>query len=74
MSNKGKLNERSEFSQRDRRILNRFALALIYLNMNEMEKRGFNAHLAIDLIPESEMTEQLKDLRRQILSFSPADT
>ena len=64
----GRLNTSWEFSQREVQILHCLALGLIALNMNEMSKRGIGALLSMSLVPESEMTDDLKALTGRLTS------
>ena len=63
-----KLNQKWEFTSRDVQILHCFALALIHLNMDEMERRGIKAILSMNRVPEDEMTKDLKDLWKRMIS------
>ena len=61
-----RLNEKWGFSQRDIQTLHCLALALIYLNMDEMRRRGIGALLSMSRVPASEMTEELTDLQNRM--------
>lgn len=73
VNKKGGLNKNFGFFPRDVQIVHCLALALIKLNINNMEKHAFNPPSLIP-VPESEMTEELKAVKKQMLSFSPLDT
>ena len=68
LDDQGRLNKKWEFSQRDIQILHCLALALISLNMKEIERRGFKIRGSMSLVPESEMTEDLEALRERMIS------
>ena len=53
---------------RDIQILNCFALALIILNGDEMQKQGIGIWQSMSPTPESEMTEELKALKERLMS------
>ena len=63
-----KLNTAWEFTTRDVQILHCLALALIHLNINEMERRQIDSLQSMTRVPESEMTEELKILKNRLLS------
>ena len=60
------LNKKWEYSRRDVQILHCLALALISLNMDEIERRGFRVWQSMSPVPESELTEELKALKERI--------
>ena len=64
----GRLNEKFDISLRDTQIAHCFALALININMDEMEKRGIRISQSLRQIPESDMTEDLRTLKSKTLS------
>ena len=68
LDHQARLNKKWGFSKRDVQIIHCLALALIHMNMGEMMRRGIGALLSMSLVPESEMTEELKDLRDHITS------
>ena len=68
LDHQARLNEKWEITHRDVQILHCLALALISLNMDEMGKRGIGALLSMSPVPESEMTEELKILRDNMVS------
>ena len=68
LDDQGRLNKKWEFSHLDRQTLHCFALALISLNMKEIERRGFKVMASMSPVPESEMTEDLKALREKMIS------
>ena len=57
-----------EITSRDRQIFSCLALALIFMNHDEMGKREIGALGAISVTPESEMTEELKALKERLTS------
>ena len=63
-----RLNNKWGFSPRDVQILHCLALALIGLNMDEMKERGIRALLSMSRIPESEMTEEMKELKDRFIT------
>ena len=64
----GRLNAKFEFAPRDIQIFHCLALALIHLNMEEMNRRGIGALLSMGKVTESEMTEDLKALKQRLVS------
>ena len=68
LDHQARLNKKWEFSRRDVQVLHCLALALIYLNMDEMGRRGIGALLSMSRVPESEMTEELKALQERLMS------
>jgi hypothetical protein len=70
LDHQARLNKKWEYSGRDVQIIHCLALALIHLNMDEMGKRGIGAMLSMSQVPESEMTEELKDLKERLMSRS----
>ena len=68
LDHQGRLNEQWEFTQRDVQILHCLALALIHMNMDEMERRGIGTLLSMTKVPESDMTEELKAVRERLKS------
>ena len=63
---RGKLNESFEFTPRDLQTLHCLALALIHLNADEMGKRGIRMAGSLSIVPESEMTEELRALKERL--------
>ena len=63
-----RLNEKFEISPRDVQTMHCLALALIHLNMYELEKRGIGIAHSMTAVPESEMTEELNALKSRLLS------
>ena len=63
-----RLNEKFEISPRDIQTMHCLALALIHLNMDELEKRGIGIAHSMSPVPESEMTEELRTLKSRLLS------
>ena len=63
-----RLNEKFEISPRDVQTMHCLALALIHLNMDELEKRGIGIAHSMTAVPESEMTEELSALKSRLLS------
>ena len=63
-----RLNEKFEISQRDIQTIHCVALALIHLNMDEIEKRGIGIGSSMRPVPESEMTEELRALKERLVS------
>lgn len=61
-----RLNEKFEISPRDIQTIHCFALALIHLNMDDLEKRGIGIPHSLSPVPESEMTEDLRTLRSHL--------
>ena len=68
LDHQGRLNKQWEFTPRDVQILHCLALALIHMNMDEMERRGIGTLLSMTQVPESDMTEELKALRERLKS------
>lgn len=68
LDHRARLNKNWEFSQRDVQILHCLALALIFINMDEMGKRGIGALLSMNKVLDSQMTEDLKALRDLLVS------
>ena len=68
LDHQAKLNKKWEYSSQDVQILHCLALALIHLNMDEMESRGIGAIRSMSRISESEMTEELKVLKDRMIS------
>ncbi len=64
----GRLNKKWEFAHRDVQVLHCLALALIWLNMDEMGRRGMGALLSMSRVSQSEMTEELKVLKDRMMS------
>ena len=58
----GKLNTQWEVSARDVQIMHFLALALIEINVEEMNKRGMGIIQTMSAIPQSKMTEDQKAL------------
>ena len=67
LDRQARLNKRWDFSPRDVQILHSLALALIALNMGEMQRRGIKAILSMSRVPQSEMTEELEALKDRLL-------
>ena len=68
LNRQARLNNKWGFSPRDVQILHCLALALIGLNMDEMKERGIRALLSMSRIPESEMTEEMKELKDRFIT------
>ena len=64
----GRLTMKFEVTKRDVQIVHCLALALIHLNMDEMNRRGIGALLSMSQVAESEMTEELKVLKQHLMS------
>lgn len=58
-----RLNPQFEISPRDVQVVHCLALALIHLNMEEIEKRGIGIARSLSRVAESKMTKELKDLK-----------
>ena len=63
----GGVNPSFEFKQRDVQILHCLALGLIALNMDEIKKQGLQVVSSMSVVPESEMTEELRALKESML-------
>ena len=63
-----RLNPEFEISARDVEVVHCLALALIHLNMDEVQKRGIGIGRSLIQIPELEMTEQQKALKERLVS------
>ena len=63
-----RLNEKFEISPRDNQTIHCLAVALISLNMSEMQKRGIGIASSMSPVPESQMTEELKALKERLVS------
>ena len=64
----GRLTMKFEVTTRDVQIVDCLALALIHLNMDEMSRRGIGALLSMSEVAESEMTEDLKEMKQHLMS------
>ena len=64
----GGVNPKFEYKQRDVQILHCLALALISLNMDEVQNQGLQVVSSMSEIPESEMTEELRALKERMVS------
>lgn len=62
LNRQGKLNLHWELSPRDVQIMHCLSLVLISMNMEKMSKQGMQVIQSMSLFPQSEMTEELKDL------------
>ena len=63
-----KLNSQWEIATRELQVIHCLALALIKLNMDEMERRSVKAMDSLRRMPESEITPQVKEFRDRIIS------
>ena len=68
LDRQAKLNMSWKLSARDVQIVHCLALTLIHLNMDEMGKQGIPAMLSMSAVPESEMTENLRALKKRLSS------
>ena len=68
MDHHGRLTMKFEVTTRDVQIVDCLALALIHLNMDEMSRRGIGALLSMSEVAESEMTEDLKEMKQHLMS------
>ena len=68
LDRQARLNSQWEITPREYQVIHCLALALINLNMDEMERRGINAMLSLTRLPESEMSLQVRELRDRIVS------
>ena len=65
LDHQGKLNPTLEVTPHDEQIVRCLASALIVLNMDEMRRQGIPMG-SLREVPESEMTEELQALRKQL--------
>ena len=65
LNHQGTLNSNFGYTRRDVQILHCLALGLIKLNMAEMERRNI-ASFSMRMIPESEMTDELRAVKERI--------
>ena len=70
LSHQGTLNPDFGFTTRDRQILHCLALGLIAMNVKEMQKRRIRVIESMSVVPESEMTDELKALKDKLRSQS----
>ena len=68
LDQQARLNPEFEISPRDVHVVHCLALALIHLNMDEIEKRGIGIAHSMRRMPESEMTDELKALKERLVS------
>ena len=68
LDNQAKSYKISEFLPRELQILHCLAVALMQLNLDEMNRRGFGTLTFLRQVPESEMTEELKAVRDRLKS------
>ena len=64
-----RMNPDFEIIPRDVQVVHCLALALIHLNMDEIEKRGIGIASSMSRVPESEMTEELTALKERLASL-----
>ena len=68
LDSQARLNPEFEIAPRDVQVVHCLALALIHLNMDEIEKRGVGIGRSLSRVPESEMTDELKALKERLVS------
>ena len=68
LDSQARLNPQFEISTRDVQVVHCLALALIHLNMDEIEKRGIGIARSLSREPVSEMTKELKALKEHLVS------
>ena len=68
LDHQGRLNQQWDLTQRDVQIIHCIALALIYLNWAEMGRQGIGAMQSMSRVPESRMTDELKELEVRLTS------
>ncbi len=66
LDRQGILNPKLEQSARDVQIMHCFALALIYINFQEMSKQGIQIIQSMSPVPQSEVTGELKELANRL--------
>lgn len=64
----GRLNPRFGFVNRELQVLHCLALGLIKLNMDLIAKRNFQVYSSMSAVLESEMTDELRELKDRMLS------
>ena len=62
-----RLNPEFEITPREIQVVHCLALALIHLNMDEIDKRGIGIGRSLSRVSESEMTEQHKALKERLV-------
>ena len=68
LNKQGKLNSDFGFMGREVQILHTLALALISLNVKEMDRRKIPMYSSMSVVPESEMTDELRALKEAMIS------
>ena len=66
LNHQGKLNSNFSYTGRDVQILHCLALGLIKLNLAEMERRNIPCFASMSMVPESEMTDELRAVKERI--------
>ena len=67
LNRQGGLNPAFGFKPRELQVLHCLALGLINLNMDEIERRGHNILSSIRIVPESDMTDELRAVKESML-------
>ena len=67
LNKQGWLNPDFEFKPREVQVLHCLALGLIKLNMDEIARRGYQVPPSMRVIPESDMTDELRAVRKSMV-------
>ena len=68
LNKQGQLNPDFSFKGREIQILHTLALALISLNIDEMNRRNMPMYSSMSVVPESKMTDELRALKKAMIS------
>ena len=68
LNHQGRLHPEFGFTQREVQILHCLALALIELNLNEMTQRQIAVIGEMHVVPESEMTDEQREIKKRLMS------